>query len=539
MDRREILKSLALLPLAGGFLPLNSALADSAKTGTVGPLALGPNIYESIGVDTIINCRGTFTIIGGSIERPEVHQAMQAASGNFAQYDELATGIGKRLAELTGAEWGIVTAGCAAAMKHATAACVAGGNPEKLIRIPDLTGLDKTEVIMPRYSRNTYDHAIRNVGVKIITVNSPEELVEAINPKTAMIYINSGRGSATGEPLSLEVIAELAKPKNIPVLIDAAAENLTIPNMHLARGATLVAYSGGKAICGPQCAGLLLGDKSLLMSAWQASSPHHGPGRDNKVGKEEMLGMLAAVETWITRDHKAEWNTWLSRLDLISNRVTAIEGVTTQVEEPSGLSNVAPTLHISWNPEKFHVSGEELAEELGRNKPRVAVGGRSEGESTSITVTPSQMQEGEDKIVADRVFAQLSKKRSPKPNGMASPSADINGRWEVLVDFFSSKSQHKFYIEQDGNWIQGLHQGDFSTQDIVGTLAGNQLKLRSVSRQPGDSILYLFSGTVSGEGIQGSIFMGEYLTAQFTAKKMDYQPLREEIMIPGGPPLAT
>src|SRR5690606_15106698 len=117
---------------------------------------------------------------------------MQAASGNFAQYDELASGIGKRLAELTGAEWGIVTAGCAAAMKHATAACVAGGNPEKLIRIPDLTGLDKTEVIMPRYSRNTYDHAIRNVGVKIITVNSPEELVEAINSKTAMIYINSG-----------------------------------------------------------------------------------------------------------------------------------------------------------------------------------------------------------------------------------------------------------------------------------------------------------------------------------------------------------
>src|SRR5690606_30561427 len=229
---------------------------------------------------------------------------MQAASGNFAQYDELAQGVGQRLAELTGAEWGIVTAGCAAAMKHATAACVSGGNPEKLLRIPDLTGLDKTEVIMPRYSRNVYDHAVRNIGVKIITVNTPEEMMEAINPKTAMIYINSGRGSATGQPLSLEAIVEMAKPKNIPVLIDAAAENLTIPNMHLQRGATMVAYSGGKAICGPQCAGLLLGRKDILMSAWQASSPHHGPGRDNKVGKEEMLGMLAAVETWVKRDHQ-------------------------------------------------------------------------------------------------------------------------------------------------------------------------------------------------------------------------------------------
>jgi seryl-tRNA(Sec) selenium transferase len=539
MERREILKSLAILPLAGGLFPINSALVNSAKANKLGPLVLGPSIYESIGVDTIINCRGTFTIIGGSIERPEVHQAMQAASGNFAQYDELALGIGKRLAELTGAEWGIVTAGCAAAMKHATAACVAGGNPEKLIRIPDLTGLDKTEVIMPRYSRNTYDHAIRNVGVKIITVDSPEELVEAINPKTAMIYINSGRGSATGEPLSLEVIAELAKPKNIPVFIDAAAENLTIPNMHLERGATMVAYSGGKAICGPQCAGILLGNKDLLMSAWQASSPHHGPGRDNKVGKEEMFGMLAAVEAWVQRDHKGEWNTWLSRLDLISNRVAAIEGVTTRVEEPTGLSNLAPTLNILWDPNKLHVSGEELAEELGRNKPRVAVGGRTEGESTFITITPSQMQDGEDKIVADRVFTLLSQKRSPKSNTLASPSANIKGRWEVQVNFFSSNSQHKLFLEQDGNWIQGLHQGDFSTQDVVGTLTGNELKLRSVSRQPGDSILYLFSGTVNEEGINGSIFMGEYLSAQFTAKKMEYQPQREEIMIPGGPPLAT
>src|SRR5690606_32112224 len=134
MERRDILKSIAMLPLAGSFIPLKSALAGPATITPKGPLSLGPNIYESIGVDTIINCRGTFTIIGGSIERPEVHAAMQAASGNFAQYDELAQGVGQRLAELTGAEWGIVTAGCAAAMKHATAACVAGGNPEKLLR---------------------------------------------------------------------------------------------------------------------------------------------------------------------------------------------------------------------------------------------------------------------------------------------------------------------------------------------------------------------------------------------------------------------
>ena len=539
MDRREILKSLAVLPLGGGFLHFGSAFAADGSKKAPGPLALGPQIYESIGVDTIINCRGTFTIIGGSIERPEVHTAMQAAAGNFIQYDELAMAIGQRLAELTKAEWGIVTAGCAAALKHATAACVTGGNPEKLLRIPDLTGLDKTEVIMPRYSRNAYDHAIRNIGIKVITVNTPEELKEAINPRTAMIYINSGGGSATGQPLSLEAVAEIARPKHVPILVDAAAENLTIPDTHLQRGANMVAYSGGKALCGPQCAGLLLGDKDLLMSAWQASSPHHGPGRDNKVGKEEMLGMLAAVEAWTKRDHQGEWNEWLARLNHISQVVTKVEGVTTSVEEPRGLSNVAPVLYIYWDPERFHVTGEELAEELGRNKPRVAVGSYRRDGQSAIHITPSQMQEGEEKVVADRVHALLAKKRAPRPENLQAPSGKVNGRWNVEVQFFSSVGKHQFIIEQDGNWLQGIHQSDFSSQDLVGTIEGDQVKIRSVNRRPGDSILYLFTGKISGDQMRGSLFMGEYLTAEFEAKKDTYNPLRESILVPGGPPLAT
>lgn len=539
MDRRAILKSIAMLPLAGSFVSIKSSLAGTNTGLPRGPLRLDPSIYESLGVDTIINCRGTFTIIGGSIELPEVHTAMQAASGNFVQYDELAEGVGKRLSEITGAEWGIVTAGCAAAMKHATAACVAGGNPEKLLRIPNLSGLDKTEVIIPRYSRNVYDHAVRNIGVEIVTVDSPDEMRKAINPKTAMIYVNSGAGSATDQPLSLEAIVEMAKPQNIPVFIDAAAENLTIPDRHLQRGATMVGYSGGKAICGPQCAGLLLGKKDVVMSAWQASSPHHGPGRDNKVGKEEMLGMLAAVEAWVKRDHDAEWKTWLERLDHISKKVTLIKGVESRVEEPTGLSNIAPVLHISWDPNQFHVSGEEIAEELGRNKPRVAVGSRTNNGMTSINITPSQMKAGEDKIVADRISGLLTIKREAKSNTMEAPSTDLNGRWELNVKFFSSDSNHKLYLEQDGNWLQGLHQGDYSTQDVAGTIEGNQIKLSSVNQKPGDRIIYLFSGTVSADVMTGSIFMGEYLTADFTAEKIKYNPKKVKIFIPGGPPLAT
>jgi seryl-tRNA(Sec) selenium transferase len=247
-----------------------------------------------------------------------------------------------------------------------------GGNPEKLIRIPDLTGFDKTEVVIPKTSRNTYDHAIRNIGVRIIEVNDPQELENALSSRTAMIYIMAYEDSQPGKPLSLETIARIAKPHKIPVLVDAAAEILTIPNIHLQQGADVVVYSGGKAICGPQCAGLVLGRKDILMSAWQASSPHHGPGRDNKVGREEMLGMLAAVEAWTKRDHPGEWKTWLSWLDHIAKKVSKIDGVSSSVFEPTELSNRSPVLNITWDPKLLNITGEEVAEELGRNKPRVA-----------------------------------------------------------------------------------------------------------------------------------------------------------------------
>ena len=167
------------------------------------------NVYHSIGVEPIINCRGTFTIIGGSVELPEVLEAMDAASGYFVQYDELAAGVGRKLAEITGAEWGLVSAGCAAGIKHITAACITGGNPEKLIRIPDLSGVEKTQVIAPAYSRNAYDHAVRNIGVEMITVDTPEEMARAINRKTAMIYLVTVQASDPGQPFSLEVIAVL------------------------------------------------------------------------------------------------------------------------------------------------------------------------------------------------------------------------------------------------------------------------------------------------------------------------------------------
>src|SRR2546423_1621269 len=363
VTRRELLRMAGLFG-AGSVVPAASVSAAQARPAAPASLQ-EPNVYKAIGVRPLINCRGTFTIIGGSIELPEVRAAKSAANQQFVQLDELMDAVGKRLAELTGAEWGMVSAGCAAAMSHATAACVAGGNPDLHVRIPNLAGFAKDEVIVPGNSRNVYDAAIRAVGVKIIEADTPDALQLAIGPRTAMIYIFAGPQNDTG-PMSTEAICTIAKQHAVPVLVDAAAEILTIPNVHLQRGATLVAYSGGKYIRGPQSAGLLLGRKELVQAAWIHSAPHHGYARSMKVGREEMVAMLTAVESWVKRDHAAEWKEWVGRCQYIADRASKIAGVTSSVkQEPDeGLSNRSPSVSIRWESAGFGVTGQQVADTL-------------------------------------------------------------------------------------------------------------------------------------------------------------------------------
>ena len=280
--------------LAGVGAIATQPLVEPAAAAQQKALEIGPRIYESLRLKPLINCRGTLTAIGGSLELEAVRNAKEAAAMRFVPLDELNDAIGARLAELTGAEWGAVTSGCAAAMSHATAACVAGANPDLHVRIPNLEGFAKDEVIIPKRSRNVYDAAIRAIGVRIVEIDTAEELRSAIGPKTAMIYVFAGERMDRG-PLPVETLTAIAKERSVPVLVDAAAEILTLPNVHLQKGATLVAYSGGKCIRGPQCAGILLGRKELVQAAWIHGAPHHGYGRSMKVGKEEAIGMLAGA----------------------------------------------------------------------------------------------------------------------------------------------------------------------------------------------------------------------------------------------------
>jgi L-seryl-tRNA(Ser) seleniumtransferase len=320
--------------LAGSGIAVATGFAVG-RPAQAAPLALTSKLYESLGVRPFINARGTFTILTGSQSLPEVKEAMVEASRHFVHLDELMDAVGARIAELTKAQWGIVTAGCAAAITHATVACIAGTDPEKMQRMPNLTGL-KSEVVMPRYARNVYDHAARMTGARIVNVETEEQLKAALGPKTAMVLIMSCPAAEQG-PLSIENTCRVARAARVPVLVDAAAEELTVPNIHLAHGANMVAYSGGKCIRGPQAAGLLLGQKDLLQAAWLNSAPHHAFGRSLKAGKEEIIGMLAALEGWFHRDHEAEWREWNSWLAAIQEQVCRVPGVSATVIQPEDL----------------------------------------------------------------------------------------------------------------------------------------------------------------------------------------------------------
>jgi uncharacterized pyridoxal phosphate-dependent enzyme len=529
-SRRELGRMASLL-MFGGLVPSRAAAAQTLSapaSSAIAPAvtASTEKLYASLGVRPFINCRGTVTVIGGSIELPEVRAAKSLANQQHVQIDELMEAAGKRLAELTGAEWGMVSAGCSAAISHATAACVAGGNPDLHVRIPNLAGFPKDEAIIPAHSRTVYDAAIRAVGVKIIEVDTLDALQFAIGPRTALIYVRPNAENEKG-PMPTEAIAKIAKPHNIPVVVDAAAEALTIPVIHLQWGATLVCYSGGKIIRGPQSAGLLLGRKDLVQAAWVHSAPHHGYARSMKVGREEVIGMLAAVESWAKRDHDAEWKEWVARCDYIADRVTKIPGVTASVRrQPGHRNNLNARLSIQWDSKTLGITGESVERILDTTEPRIKLGGGGRGQSASggdsgLSISTALMTPGDEKIVADRVYQVLSQKHTLKPDEPPKPPAgNVTGAWKVNIQFAASKSTHTLDLVQQGNGVKGTHRGNFTERDLVGTIDGDAVDFATEFAEfHGDDLSFRFSGKLTGDSMAGSLDMGEYLMATWTAER--------------------
>src|SRR4029077_20378869 len=310
-SRRGFIRLAAAAPMLGQIAAKN--VFASAAT------ALGKdsrqNVYKRLGVKTIINCRGTWTYLSGSLEFPEVRAAQREASEYFVNMFELQHAASRRLAELTGAEAGMVTSGAAGAMASAAAACMAGTDPKIIWQLPDTTGL-KHEVIMVG-GRSAFDNAIRLTGAKLVLVEKPDDIASAINGNTAMIYTTD-----LGDKLVRE--AAIAKEHNVPILLDDAAGIPPIDNIKLYAMMKLHLYtfSGGKGLRGPQCSGVLLGRKDLIEAAMRNSCPFEGAVcRPMKVGKEEIIGCLTAIETWLKIDSKKLYEEWNTRVDRIAKLV--------------------------------------------------------------------------------------------------------------------------------------------------------------------------------------------------------------------------
>jgi uncharacterized pyridoxal phosphate-dependent enzyme len=361
-SRRSFMKFIAAAPLLSQ-IAARDLYAQAAMAVGKDPRR---NIYRQLGVKTVINCRGTWTYLSGSLEFPEVRQAQLEAAQYFVNMFDLQHAVGRRLAELTGAESGIVTSGAAGAMSAATAACIAGNDEKNIWQLPDITGL-KHEVIMVG-GRSAFDSAIRLAGGKLVLVYSPDELANAIHENTAMIYTTD-----LGDKLQQELA--IAQARKVPMLLDDAAGIPPVENARLyARmKIDLYCFSGGKGLCGPQCSGLLLGRKDLIEAALMNSNPREGAVcRPMKVGKEEIIGCLTALETWFKLDLKKLDDEWNARVDRIRKLVDTVPGVKTDIYIPED-GNRYPTLRVSWNTQAWNYSISDCVHELRAGDPAIEV----------------------------------------------------------------------------------------------------------------------------------------------------------------------
>jgi len=385
---------------------LFSKVASGAGSPAVSGFGQTGNPYDELGVTTVINCEGTMTMLGGSILRPELEAVMAMAGRHFVSIPELEVAAGKRISAMLKLPDGysaLVTSGAAAAIQSGLAGILTGDNENLIRQIPDLTGM-KSEVIIQKSHRNPFDHQLRNTGIKLIEIESRDDLRQAVNDRTAMMHF-SNFANAEGQ-IKVDEWVRLAKQYNIPCMNDAAAD--TPPVSHLwdyaNMGYDLITFSGGKAMRGPQCAGLLIGRKDLVAYALLNNCPHEDTiGRSQKVGKEEIIGMIKAIEIYLKEDHDALSREWQARLERISRELTKVPGVTTEFFTPD-VANHVPHMGITWDS-RVSLDPKDASKMLRGSKPSIVLGG-GEGKP-GLVMNSFMLQPGEDKVVADRLSQLL------------------------------------------------------------------------------------------------------------------------------------
>ena len=396
--------------LAGGLL---SGKADAVRAA---PAPQQANVYQRLGVRTVINAVGTLTTLGGSLMPEAVKQAMVEASGHFVPIHELQAAVGRRLAELTGAEAAFVTAGASAALCLATCAVTAGSDPKKMDQLPDLNGM-KSEIIIQRLDRNPFDHAFRMVGVKLVEVETAAEVSRALNARTAAVaYVQSH--FSLDHQIELARMIELAHAAGVPLILDAAAELPPAENLSrfVRMGADLVAFSGGKNLRGPQCSGLLLGRKELVEAAYANSSPHTRFGRIAKVGKEQIVGLLTAVELYLSQDHEVQRRERTEMLNRVADKLKGLPTVHTEFV-PNGDYSHSPRLSVQWDAEKLRLTVSQMIELLRSGTPSIEASNMADYRPPwkGLGLLPHNLQPGEELIVARSIEEILT--QSAHKNG--------------------------------------------------------------------------------------------------------------------------
>jgi D-glucosaminate-6-phosphate ammonia-lyase len=396
ISRRRVLQTGLAAPLAA---PAASAASEPES------------IYGRLGVRTFINAFGTLTTLSGTLTPPEVRRAMDEASRHYVEIHELQKRAGGRLAELTGAEAAFVTAGASAALCLATCAVTVGGDPARIDRLPDLTG-SKNEIVIQKVHRNSYDHAFRMVGVRLIDAETADEVRRAITPRTAALAMVLSHNSL-GHKVELAEMIAIAHGTGLPLILDAAAEVPPAENLSkfVKMGADLVAFSGGKQLLGPQCSGLLLGRKDLIEAAYANSAPNNRFARIAKVGKEEIVGLLTAVELFLKRDHAAERRAWEAVLARVAERLRGLPTVTTEMIPNLDYSH-SPRLSVQWNESRLGLTLAEMVTKLREGTPAIVAADMTKFRPAwkGLGIFPCQLRPGEDRIVADRVRALLTRK---------------------------------------------------------------------------------------------------------------------------------
>lgn len=397
VTRRSVLKKLGALPLVGGLFG-TGLLAGSPVPSPIQNPGFRRDYFKELGVRTFINAAGTYTFMTGCLMHPEVIEAYNYATNEFVYLDDLQDKVGERIAELLHCEAATVTSGAASAITLGTAAVLAGMDEEKVVQIPDLTGM-KSEVIFQKSHRIGYAHAIRNCGVKIVEVETRKELEKAINEKTAMMWFFNGN-NYVGE-IDDKTFVEIAIKNGIPTFNDCAADVPPVENLwkYTDMGFDMVAFSGGKGLRGPQSTGLLLGKKKYIDAARLHAPPRGNTiGRGMKVNKEEILGMLVTIESYLSRDHEADWALWEKQIQIIHDAVADIKGVSPEIHVPK-VANHVPSLRIAVNPDEAGLTPDQVRQKLREGHPSIeTVGGKE-----SIGITTWMMQPGQERIVASRL----------------------------------------------------------------------------------------------------------------------------------------